>query len=128
MKINEQYYERYPSIRDGLMSPTVSHEAVEIYNFIAENQYSTINIGGGMGTTIAVAPNMIDFIKLGDYDGIDAYRYKKYIIDFINKKTELQQRKSKWKTLSFWNYSNRKIFLLSAFLNIIKSDLLLFYF
>ncbi len=93
MPINEGYYERYPSIRDGLVSPRASEDVLILYNFILENQHLTINRGVGMGSDIAIAPDMLKIKEVGEIEGLDVYRYKKYFHSFVYRNTKLQNKK-----------------------------------
>lgn len=91
--INEEYYNKRPSIKEGLVVPKHSEEAREVYIFLMENQHYTVNRGGGMGMDIAISPDMLKLKEVGDIEGIDIYRYKKHCIDFVGRQTKLEQKK-----------------------------------
>jgi len=93
MPIDSGYYERYPSIRDGLISPRATENAITIYKFILENQHLTKDKGVGMGSDIAIAPDMLEIRDVGLEEGLDVYRYKKFFQSFVYKNTKLQNKK-----------------------------------
>ena len=93
MPINQSYYEKRPSIKEGLTSPLCSEEVLEIYEFIVENRHYTVNRGVGMGADVAVAPDMLKLKEVGDIEGVDIHRYKTYCFDFVTHQTKLEQKK-----------------------------------
>ncbi len=61
--------------------------------FIIENHHYSVNVGTGMGVDMAVAPDMLKLKAVGDIEGVEIYRFKRYCQSFINKQSETDRKK-----------------------------------
>ena len=91
--INNEYYEKRPSLITALTRPECGETALEVYMFISENRHYTINRGIGMGMDVSVAPDMIKLEQRAEKRDIDIDRYETYCYKFIAKQSEYEQRK-----------------------------------
>jgi hypothetical protein len=89
--INEEYFQKRPSLSILFDTLNANEEAIEIYKFIANNRHYTIDRGIGMGADISIAPDMLKLIERAKTKGIDIERYENYCIEFIRRQSKLEQ-------------------------------------